>query len=209
LPKLRLWDAAAATAHSLPARLAVEHCCHEARGIDVLPTTVARFRSAGDAETAALLEATVCPDEVAHVAAGVRALTKLHETAQQLFHASVAAAAGCSGSGSKESGSSSNALPEWAVEPASHPTPATWFHALVRRHYGALKRPFNVEARAAAGMPPEWYEPLAGGPAAEQPRGGPRAGGQVGGSSGGGSGGGTAGADSPAEQEASEPLQQH
>ena len=27
-----LWDSAAATAHSLPARLAIEHCTHEARG---------------------------------------------------------------------------------------------------------------------------------------------------------------------------------
>ena len=37
-----LWESAAATAHSLPARLAVESCVHEARGLDVLPQTIAR-----------------------------------------------------------------------------------------------------------------------------------------------------------------------
>ncbi len=38
-----LWESAAATAHSLPARLAVESCVHEARGLDVLPLTIARY----------------------------------------------------------------------------------------------------------------------------------------------------------------------
>lgn len=51
-----LWESAQTTAHSLPARLAVEHCVHEARGLDVLPSTVHKFRSNGDAESAALLE---------------------------------------------------------------------------------------------------------------------------------------------------------
>ena len=41
-----LWESAAATAHSLPARLAVEACVHEARGLDVLPQTVARCLNA-------------------------------------------------------------------------------------------------------------------------------------------------------------------
>ena len=31
-------------AHNLAARLAVEHCTHEARGLDVLPQTIHRFR---------------------------------------------------------------------------------------------------------------------------------------------------------------------
>ena len=37
-----LWESAAATAHSLPARLAIESCVHEARGLDVLPQTISR-----------------------------------------------------------------------------------------------------------------------------------------------------------------------
>lgn len=55
LPRCSLWESAFTTARSLPARLAVEHCVHEARGLDVLPNTVHKFRSNGDEETAALL----------------------------------------------------------------------------------------------------------------------------------------------------------
>lgn len=51
------------TAGSLPARMAVEHCVHEARGLDVLPATIAKFVNGGDAETAALLEGTIYPEE--------------------------------------------------------------------------------------------------------------------------------------------------
>jgi hypothetical protein len=76
-----LWESAAATAHSLPARLAVEHCMHEARGLDVLPCTIRRLRAGGDATSADLLEGFVYPDEVTHVAAGVRWLRYLHGVA--------------------------------------------------------------------------------------------------------------------------------
>lgn len=39
---------------------------------------------------------------------------------------------------------------------------ASAYHALLRERYkGGLKPPFNAEARAEAGMPPDWYEPLA------------------------------------------------
>ena len=54
-----LWDSAAATAHSLPARLAIEHCTHEARGLDVMPATIHKFRVNGDEATAKLLEDTI------------------------------------------------------------------------------------------------------------------------------------------------------
>jgi uncharacterized ferritin-like protein (DUF455 family) len=40
--------------------------------------------------------------------------------------------------------------------------PKETFHALVRRHFhGALKPPFNAEKRAEAGLPPDFYWPLA------------------------------------------------
>jgi uncharacterized ferritin-like protein (DUF455 family) len=43
--------------------------------------------------------------------------------------------------------------------------PAAAFHDCVRRHFtGALKPPFNVEARVAAGFPATYYEPLAAKP---------------------------------------------
>ncbi len=58
----RLWEAATTTAYSLPARLAVEHCVHEARGLDVLPSLVHKFRAnGGDEDSAALLERVIYP----------------------------------------------------------------------------------------------------------------------------------------------------
>ena len=40
--------------------------------------------------------------------------------------------------------------------------PKVQFHALVRRYFhGALKPPFNEEKRAEAGLPPDFYWPLA------------------------------------------------
>ena len=40
--------------------------------------------------------------------------------------------------------------------------PKDAFHTLVRRHFhGALKPPFNAEKRAEAGLPPDFYWPLA------------------------------------------------
>ncbi|KAH9568884.1 hypothetical protein CY35_03G102300 [Sphagnum magellanicum] len=65
-----LWDSAEATAHDLSARLVVEHCVHEARGLDVLPTTISRFRKGGDDLTADLLESVIYPEEITHCAAG-------------------------------------------------------------------------------------------------------------------------------------------
>eukprot|EP01100_Stratorugosa_tubuloviscum_P008261 TRINITY_DN3438_c0_g1_i2.p1 TRINITY_DN3438_c0_g1~~TRINITY_DN3438_c0_g1_i2.p1 ORF type:complete len:285 (+),score=98.34 TRINITY_DN3438_c0_g1_i2:151-1005(+) len=66
-----LWESAMETQHSLLARLAIEHMVHEARGLDVNPKTVARFRSSGDKQTAELIE-IIFKDEITHVAAGLR-----------------------------------------------------------------------------------------------------------------------------------------
>jgi uncharacterized ferritin-like protein (DUF455 family) len=56
---------------SARSRLAIIHLVHEARGLDINPSTIARFRRAGDAATVRVLE-TVHHDEVTHVAAGHR-----------------------------------------------------------------------------------------------------------------------------------------
>jgi uncharacterized ferritin-like protein (DUF455 family) len=66
-----LWQAAAATAHDLPARLAVVPQVLEARGLDVTPAMIARLRAAGDHRSADILE-IIYRDEIAHVAAGNR-----------------------------------------------------------------------------------------------------------------------------------------
>lgn len=44
----------------------------QARGLDVLPTTISRFRAGGDEQTAKLLEDVIYPEEITHCAAGVR-----------------------------------------------------------------------------------------------------------------------------------------
>lgn len=64
-----LWEAAEETAHDPLARLAVVPMVLEARGLDVTPTTVARFEAAGDARSAAILM-RIYRDEIRHVRAG-------------------------------------------------------------------------------------------------------------------------------------------
>lgn len=66
-----LWQAAEATAHDALARLAVVPMVLEARGLDVTPATIDRFRAAGDDASARLLE-RILADEIRHVACGVR-----------------------------------------------------------------------------------------------------------------------------------------
>jgi uncharacterized ferritin-like protein (DUF455 family) len=66
-----LWEAAAATAHDLLARLAVVPLVLEARGLDVSPEMIARLERAGDAESAAILR-RIYADEIRHVAVGAR-----------------------------------------------------------------------------------------------------------------------------------------
>ena len=64
-----LWEAAEATAGDPLARLAVVPMVLEARGLDVTPATVDRFRAAGDERSASILE-RIYRDEIRHVAAG-------------------------------------------------------------------------------------------------------------------------------------------
>ncbi len=66
-----LWEAAAATADSLLARLVVAPMVLEARGLDVTPGMADRLVQAGDHESADILKA-IYADEIGHVAAGVR-----------------------------------------------------------------------------------------------------------------------------------------
>ncbi|CAE8630867.1 unnamed protein product [Polarella glacialis] len=66
-----LWEVAAATKHSLRARLAVVHLIHEARGLDVAPAMRARCVRAQDMKAVEILDRNVV-QEVGHVRAGVR-----------------------------------------------------------------------------------------------------------------------------------------
>jgi uncharacterized ferritin-like protein (DUF455 family) len=66
-----LWDMAERTGHDILARMALVPRVLEARGLDVTPAMIRRFRAAGDKETARVLE-VVLREEVGHVAAGTR-----------------------------------------------------------------------------------------------------------------------------------------
>ncbi|KAG5045736.1 hypothetical protein JHK82_015123 [Glycine max] len=137
-----LWDSATATSKDLLARLAVEHCVHEARGLDVVPTTILRFRNNGDNTTADLLESVVYPEEITHCAAGVKWFKYLCERSRNPASEQ-----------EEESGSGSRTEEHEAIAK---------FHAIVRAYFrGPLKPPFNEAARKEAGFGPQWYEPLA------------------------------------------------
>lgn len=66
-----LWESAMATAHDLPARLAIVPMVLEARGLDVTPAMIDRFEKFGDPASAAILS-VIYSEEVDHVAAGTR-----------------------------------------------------------------------------------------------------------------------------------------
>ncbi|GJJ14422.1 hypothetical protein Clacol_008686 [Clathrus columnatus] len=69
-----LWESATSTSQSLASRLAIIHLVHEARGLDVNPNTIEKFRTAGDMESVKVLE-TIHYDEITHVTAGHRWFT--------------------------------------------------------------------------------------------------------------------------------------
>ncbi|TDL24347.1 DUF455-domain-containing protein [Rickenella mellea] len=71
-----LWQSAAETSISLKARLAIIHLVHEARGLDVNPATIEKFRRQGDKESVEVLE-IIHHDEITHVTAGHRWFTHL------------------------------------------------------------------------------------------------------------------------------------
>ena len=58
----------------------MEHCVHEARGLDVMPNTINKFRENGDEASALLLENVVYPEEIGHVKAGLKWFRFLLET---------------------------------------------------------------------------------------------------------------------------------
>ncbi|MBA0629475.1 hypothetical protein Godav_024027 [Gossypium davidsonii] len=128
-----LWDSAIATSKDLLARLAIEHCVHEARGLDVLPTTISRFRNGGDDDTADLLEREVYPEEITHCAAGVKWFKYLclRSRNPSLYQDILALE-------ESEAGRSETQMDKESEEVIQK------FHAIVRKHFrGPLKPPFN------------------------------------------------------------------
>lgn len=64
-----LWEAAEATSDDALARLAIVPMVLEARGLDVTPATIERFRGGGDEASARILS-RIYNDEIRHVSAG-------------------------------------------------------------------------------------------------------------------------------------------
>jgi uncharacterized ferritin-like protein (DUF455 family) len=120
-----LWQSAIETSDSLMHRLVVEHCVHEARGLDVMPNTINKFRENGDEESALLLETVVYPEEISHVKAGLKWFKFLLGDAS---------------------------------EQGEEETVKKFREIVEKKFYGALKPPFNDEARAKAGFDRRYYE---------------------------------------------------
>lgn len=119
-----LWDSATTTAHDLRARISIIALVHEARGLDVNPMTIDKFRKAGDKESVDALE-IIHNDEITHVTTGHRWLS-------------------------------------WICQ-QEETDPVEVFRANVQKYFrGALRGPFNTEARAQAGMDQHYYENLVG-----------------------------------------------
>ncbi|EHA8588683.1 hypothetical protein COCNU_scaffold006300G000010 [Cocos nucifera] len=161
-----LWDSAIETSQNLLARLAVEHCVHEARGLDVLPTIITRFQKGEDKHTADLLETVVYPEEITHCAAGIKWFRYL--ILRSLGgHQSATLLPGCAAKQQLEDGQSIKCLERSfrsleIIGSVECDAVIQTFHSTVRKYFrGPLKPPFNERARTAAGFGPEWYEPLA------------------------------------------------
>ncbi|KAJ5966265.1 hypothetical protein N7481_012979 [Penicillium waksmanii] len=115
-----LWRSALETAHDLRSRISIIALVHEARGLDVNPMTIQKFRVAGDSESVQSLE-IIHNDEITHVTTGHRWLTWI-----------------CAQEGTD---------------------PVQVFRANVQKHFrGAIRGPFNEEARLQAGMDRRYYE---------------------------------------------------
>ncbi|KAG0230628.1 hypothetical protein BGW42_000833 [Actinomortierella wolfii] len=156
-----IWDSVLDTANSMLARMAVVHMVHEARGLDVNPSTIARFDKSGDTVSARMLE-KVHADEVVHVQIGHRWFCYLlmkHEGIGKL-----AQDIDEDGNGelyefrqvppTNEDGS------EAQVDPVEAQRRKRFQEIVVQFFKGALKPPFNTLDRSKGGMTRGWYEPL-------------------------------------------------
>ena len=131
-----LWDAAEETAHSAMARLAVVPMVLEARGLDVTPQMVERFRSAGDLASAKIMQ-RIYQDEIAHVGFGSKWFAWGFDHDRN--------------SDERTSGETAE-------------SPANFWVSLINRHFrGTLKPPFNDSARHEAGLTLDFYGAVASG----------------------------------------------
>lgn len=152
-----LWQSASDTSGNLLARLAVVHMVHEAHGLDCGRRLVNTLRGGGDLVSAALLT-RIQEEEISHVGAG----------ATWFKHICTVRAAHLK----DLQGQTATVTAEEATTVTAAELVAgggrLLFQRLVPRFFkGALRPPFAVEERARAGLPEDWYTPLAAKPVAE------------------------------------------
>ncbi|KAI0160175.1 beta-1,4-xylosidase [Xylariaceae sp. FL1272] len=124
-----LWESAARTSHDLRARISVIALVHEARGLDINPLTIEKFRVAKDLESVDVMN-IIHNDEITHVTTGHRWLT-------------------------------------WICQQECTDPIQVFRHNVQNHFHGALKGPFNTDARLQAGMDKRYYENLRGQPGGE------------------------------------------
>lgn len=124
-----LWSDALRTKDSLEARLVLEHCVHEAKGLDVTQLiTIPKFIKGEDHATAALLADVILPEEVQHVRKGLKWFKWLRRLT------------------APDAANEEQNVTRFRQLVREHFSP------------GALRGPFNEVARTAAGMSPEYYQ---------------------------------------------------
>jgi uncharacterized ferritin-like protein (DUF455 family) len=132
--------------------------------LDVLPTTIDRFRRGGDEITAKLLESVIYPEEITHCAAGIHWFRYLCLHSPTIMHHNPLLLQDTTDVKNHEKLVQAFQQLDTVDNRDENVEKAViqQFHSVVRRHFrGPLKPPFNAEARKAAGFGPEWYEPLA------------------------------------------------
>lgn len=130
-----LWESATTTAHDVRARISVVCLVHEARGLDVNPSTITKFARAAEASTTAA--------EAAEATAATETLTTIHH--DEITHVTTGH--------------------RWLVWICEHERadPVAVFRASVAEHFhGGVRGPFNDEARAVAGLDRRYYADLVG-----------------------------------------------
>ena len=158
---------------SLPHRIAVINLLHEARGLDTFPMTLQKFQSSGDKESVAILRRNY-EEEVYHVQTGVKWFRYIYHrehcrkgNVPSTNGVGLALESGTEGGGNvgdlieSHEGKGPEGLSMLARcdHCATHCKVA--FQNIVRKYYsGAIKGPFNVEARSRAGLCEDWYLPL-------------------------------------------------
>ncbi|KAJ9114579.1 hypothetical protein QFC20_001453 [Naganishia adeliensis] len=136
-----LWDSALETSHSLLSRLAIIHLVAEARGLDVNPMTIEKFRKNKDFESVKVLE-TIHNDEIT-----------------RLYHRS----GGRCDSLSDYFVNRRDDRAQMVLLDRMNLDPVEQFRKEVRENFrGKIKGPFNTDDRLTAGMTADYYTDLEG-----------------------------------------------